>query len=407
VLNAQALEHLAGLADPTRRRQAGQALAVLLGADDLIVFVRDPEVDALLAAPGFPQTLPGGRTWRTFLEACLGPGHHTAELPYPDASTTTPATGLAGADGSVLVLLGGAPLEAEVAGLRLLLPILAAVFHGEQSALTATAQATIAREAAAQAKALAESLDAARYALQRELHTREDFLASASHDLKNPLAAINGTAQLLRRRLTRGDSIDPDQLATRLAQIESTAAQMAAQIDEMLDVTRLRMGSPLELDRRPTDLVVLARRAADAHQQATDKHRIRVETSETGIEGDWDPARIRRVIGNLLGNAIKYSPDGDIVVQLARADDAPYAVITVRDQGIGIAQDDLPHVFERFQRGRNVVGRIAGTGIGLAASKQIVEQHEGTITVESRLGEGSTFTIRLPLGTGEDKTGVD
>jgi signal transduction histidine kinase len=109
--------------------------------------------------------------------------------------------------------------------------------------------------------------------------------------------------------------------------------------------------------------------------------------------------RLERVLENLLSNAIKYSPEGGSIT-VAIADEeigGPWAVLTVRDQGLGIPAADLPRVFERFQRARNVEGRIGGTGIGLASARQIVEQHGGTIAAESAEGTGSTFTVRLPL----------
>jgi signal transduction histidine kinase len=106
------------------------------------------------------------------------------------------------------------------------------------------------------------------------------------------------------------------------------------------------------------------------------------------------------VAANLLSNAIKYSPNGgDVRVRLRSEEDevGRFAVLEVQDRGLGIPEDDLPRIFERFQRGTNVTGRIAGTGIGLAGAKQIVEQHGGGISVWSREGEGSTFTVRLPV----------
>jgi signal transduction histidine kinase len=125
----------------------------------------------------------------------------------------------------------------------------------------------------------------------------------------------------------------------------------------------------------------------------------------------WDAVRLARVLDNLVGNAIKYSPEGGpIVVTISRETTAAgtrWAVLSVRDQGVGIPPSDLPHVFERFYRGRNITAEIAGTGIGLASARQIVEQHTGTISVESHAGQGSTFTVRLPLEPGgaqiEDK----
>ena len=115
--------------------------------------------------------------------------------------------------------------------------------------------------------------------------------------------------------------------------------------------------------------------------------------------GSWDPARMERVLDNLLGNAVKYSPTGgEIVVGVSHEQTAAgdWAVLVVRDQGVGIPAADLPHVFEPFHRARNV-GKVAGTGIGLAGVRRIVEQHGGAITAESREGVGSAFRVRLPL----------
>lgn len=117
--------------------------------------------------------------------------------------------------------------------------------------------------------------------------------------------------------------------------------------------------------------------------------------------GHWDVARLERVVSNLLGNALTYSPPtGGIDLELNREDDGEGSrtVLRVRDRGIGIPTDEMARDFERFYRGRNVVGKIAGAGIGLAGARQIVEQHGGTIEVESQEGRGSTFTVRLPLG---------
>lgn len=113
-----------------------------------------------------------------------------------------------------------------------------------------------------------------------------------------------------------------------------------------------------------------------------------------------DEARVHRVLANLLNNAIKYSPDGGAVRVSVNATDGSHgksAVLVVRDEGVGIPSDDLPHVFDRFRRGANVVGRFAGTGLGLASARQLVELHGGTISVESEEGKGSTFVVRLPL----------
>jgi hypothetical protein len=121
------------------------------------------------------------------------------------------------------------------------------------------------------------------------------------------------------------------------------------------------------------------------------------------LTGFWDGPRLERVLGNLLGNAIKYSPDGgEITIRIAREENGntDTAVLSVEDRGVGIPPGDLHLVFERFRRAENVQS-IAGSGIGLAGTKRIVELHGGTIAVSSVEGEGSTFTVRLPIPVGK------
>jgi signal transduction histidine kinase len=118
------------------------------------------------------------------------------------------------------------------------------------------------------------------------------------------------------------------------------------------------------------------------------------------LYGAWDAARLERAIANLVGNAVKYSPSGgEILVPVRReqAVDGDYAVVTVRDSGIGIPEADPPHIFRRFYRGNNVVGRFGGAGLGLGGARHIIERHGGTIAVDSREGCGTMFTVRLPV----------
>ncbi len=231
---------------------------------------------------------------------------------------------------------------------------------------------------------------------------KDDFLASVAHDLRNPLTSIKGYADLLRRQIVRADLPNAERVLAGLGQIETSGARMAALIDAVMDLTQLHMGRPLELRRQPTDLVALVRSAVAEQQQLAGGRRISLKARSATLIGAWDPARLERVVQNLLSNAIKYSPDGgEVRVTVGQATDSAgaWAVLAVRDRGLGIPPADLPHLFERFHRGGNVVGRIAGTGIGLVSARQIVEQHGGTIAVQSELGKGSTFTIRLPLGS--------
>ena len=126
-------------------------------------------------------------------------------------------------------------------------------------------------------------------------------------------------------------------------------------------------------------------------------HPLLLETDEQTLVGQWDRERLRRLLANLLMNAAKYSADGaDVIVHVA-CEEGRVAVLEVRDRGIGIAATDLPHVFERYFRGANAVGAVAGSGLGLASALHIAEQHGGTITVASDEASGSRFTVRLPI----------
>ena len=127
--------------------------------------------------------------------------------------------------------------------------------------------------------------------------------------------------------------------------------------------------------------------------------RVHVETATESLTGEWDTSRLERALQNLLTNALKYSPHGgEIVVRVDQqdVDGCQWAVLEVEDHGLGIPADEVAGIFERFRRARNVTGRIPGTGIGLATARQIVEQHGGTIEVQSAEGKGTTFTLRLP-----------
>ncbi|HEY7294573.1 MAG TPA: ATP-binding protein [Dehalococcoidia bacterium] len=235
---------------------------------------------------------------------------------------------------------------------------------------------------------------------QRAVRQRDEFLAAVSHDLRSPLSTIKGSAQLIARRLAATAMQDTDAaFAVQLAQgIVGAAATITDMVDQLLDLARQDAGQPLALDLRETDLVALVRTAIEQRQILSPDHRFAAELPPEPLVGLWDATRLRRVLENLLGNAVKYSPTGgEITVVLSRDAGSREAILSVTDQGLGIPAADLPHVFERFHRGANVVAQIPGTGIGLAGTRQIVEQHGGTIALESVEGAGTTVTVRLPL----------
>ncbi len=235
--------------------------------------------------------------------------------------------------------------------------------------------------------------------LQRALRTRDDFLSSVAHDLRNPLSVIQGRAALLNTQVAQPGDIVPERITSTVARILSATEEMGSMVDSLLDLVRSEMGQPPILRRAEVDVGALARSVAVDQQQATQRHEVRVHVPETPVIAPLDEVRVRRVVRNLLLNAVKYSPSGGIIevrVQQHELKGLGWAVLEVQDTGIGIPARDLPHMFERFYRGENVVGRIPGTGLGLFGARQIAELHGGRIEVTSVEGQGSTFAVWLP-----------
>jgi PAS domain S-box-containing protein len=263
-------------------------------------------------------------------------------------------------------------------------------------------------QAEAERERLLEKEQAARAEAEAAVAARDAVVAVISHDLKSPLATIRGYAQMGQRLAHRSTPPPLDQITTALAAIEGETGRMSGMLGDLLDAALLQSGRTLDLVRVPVDLVALTERCVAAHARTTDRHIFQVRREAGTLTGEWDEARIGRVIDNLLNNALKYSPEGGAIeVRLDEDADSGdrWAVFAITDHGIGIPAADLPHVFERFRRGGNVAGRIAGTGIGLAGVRQIVEQHGGSVTIDSTEGQGTTVTIRLPAGPRPDTAG--
>jgi signal transduction histidine kinase len=223
---------------------------------------------------------------------------------------------------------------------------------------------------------------------------REEFLSSAAHDLKTPLSVVKGMAQIAIRRVGRAGE-GPDQAVVHaLQRIDAAATRMTGLINELIDSSRAGTDRPMALDCESVDLVQLAREVVQEQDAVSDGHGIVVDTEVASLMVECDRERIRRVLQNVLSNAVKYSPPGTTVrVTVSAEGDA--VTIAVADAGVGIPAADLPHVTERFYRGSNVGDIIPGTGIGLAGARQIVEAHGGSLEIESSEGRGTTVTVVL------------
>jgi signal transduction histidine kinase len=230
---------------------------------------------------------------------------------------------------------------------------------------------------------------------------RELFIASASHDLLQPLALIKGRAQLMLRWV-RDSNVSADQLQTGFQTIVKAVEDVTEQLASLVDGARRRAGQPLLVYRTPVDLAVLVGELVSQHQATSDNVNLQFEAPAQPLVGRFDETRLRRVVTNLLSNAIKYSPGGgQISVRLTTESGAEglVAVLEVQDRGVGIPAADLPHIFETYRRGTNVADRVPGSGLGLSAALEIVEQHGGSLDVESVEGRGSVFRLRLPISS--------
>jgi signal transduction histidine kinase len=230
-------------------------------------------------------------------------------------------------------------------------------------------------------------------ALRRALAQRDEFLAVAGHELRTPLTAIRLQVDSLRA-VTRnsGDS----RVRERLGKTADNINRLSRLIDQLLDVSTISAGR-FELNLEDIDLVGLV---GDVVERMTDqlaRYRCPVRVEAAGpVVGHWDPHRIQQVIANLLSNGVKYGPGKAIEVTVS-ADDRR-ARLVVRDHGIGISPEDQARIFERFERAVPIAN-YGGFGLGLWLVKQIVDAHGGTISLESELRAGATFTVELPLFT--------
>jgi signal transduction histidine kinase len=229
---------------------------------------------------------------------------------------------------------------------------------------------------------------------ERELRTeRAAILATISHEVKNPLAVILGSARIAIRDRGREDN------SRVFRRIESAALQAASLVDQLSDLHSLD-GDGIALDCRRGDLRRTVEAARDQMEGIVRGHVLRYSAAVEPVLVDYDERRIQRVLQNLIGNAIKYSPDGgDIDIAVRVVGDS--AAISVRDHGIGIAAGERGRVFERGYRSTGV-GTIPGTGLGLFISSEIVKRHGGSIACSAPDGPGTVFEIRLPLARGRE-----
>jgi ammonium transporter len=224
------------------------------------------------------------------------------------------------------------------------------------------------------------------------------FLANMSHELRTPLNAIIGFTRIV----SRNAEALPDRQVDNLSKILVSAEHLLSLIDEILDLSRVEAGV-LSLDIAKTQIAEVLREVADSLEPLVDRPRVQlVVETEAGLPlVVTDRDKVKQILLNLVSNAIKYTDDGSIAVRASAVDGR--LRVDVADTGMGIARDELGRVFDEFHRADTAgARRRAGTGLGLPISRRLAKALRGDVTVESRLGVGSTFTLQLPLDYGED-----
>ncbi|GAB4198704.1 MAG: hypothetical protein OHK0022_18290 [Roseiflexaceae bacterium] len=232
-------------------------------------------------------------------------------------------------------------------------------------------------------------------ASQEAVQVRDTFFSVAAHELKTPLTSLLGQAQLMQRRMLRDGSLN-ERDGRALGVVIAQAQRLNAMILAMLDSSRLEQGR-LSIDPQPLDLSALVRRIIGEILPMLDRHSLSLDECDGPLVVIGDGLRLEQVLQNLIGNAIKYSPlGGPVMVRLERS--GTHARVSVSDQGIGIPAASVPQLFQRFYRARNADAlHISGMGIGLYVVREIIMLHSGELAVESREGQGSTFSFSLPL----------
>jgi two-component system, OmpR family, sensor histidine kinase BaeS len=215
------------------------------------------------------------------------------------------------------------------------------------------------------------------------------MVSDIAHELRTPLANIGGWLEATQDGLA---TMEPDLISSLLEEVEL----LRYLVDDLQDLAQADAGT-LQIHPEPIDARDIVDQVTAAHQGRADETGVRLRAAtRSRLDLLADPARLRQALGNLVANALRYTPPGGEVTIVGRRT-GETVVLEVVDTGAGISAENLPHVFERFWRADKSRSRsTGGSGLGLAISKQIVDLHGGSLSVESEVGVGSTFDVRLP-----------
>ncbi|MBI1320968.1 MAG: hypothetical protein GC168_18735 [Candidatus Hydrogenedens sp.] len=226
------------------------------------------------------------------------------------------------------------------------------------------------------------------------------FVSMVSHEFRTPLTIIDGEAYRMGKVK---QAVSPEDLQTRVKSIRQAVSRMIVLIERILYTSRA-FDNKISMHLERVNLWTLLKSIGRQHSEVALSHQIKVNVHDLPVSIRADRNLVTYILDNLIGNAIKYSPEGS-VVEVTGQTNGTMAVIAVRDQGIGIPEADLPNLFEPYYRGGNVAG-ISGSGVGLYLVETFVRMHGGRILVESVEGQGSVFTVQMPVAGAEPAPAV-
>lgn len=229
-------------------------------------------------------------------------------------------------------------------------------------------------------------------ALEGQRDRQMAFVAGVVHDLRNPVSVLGLAGALVA---PNQPAPDPDAALRALGRVRRQAERLQRMLDDLLDSARIEAGH-LELRMAERDLRDIAREVVEMFRDTAQTHDIELDLPAQPLLVRCDPLRIEQVLTNLVSNAIKYSPGARRVHVVLRSQSEHQLVVEVTDQGVGIAEEDLPRIFEPFRRTGASRGQIPGAGMGLFVARRIAEAHGGRVEVQSKLGAGTTFRVWLP-----------
>ena len=403
------------VADDSAQRSRVRALTSRI--DDYVELFVDPLIPLLRAEPGISQDDPA--IAQTGTQMTDGITRLFQQFRIEEDKLATQAGRDAEERTQLAVLVGGVAVGASMALIALFGIVLArsigrpirAVAHGAGRLAGGELSLRLPPEGPGEVgeltrafNAMAERLEQGRRELEEqneELRESErmktELVNIVSHELRTPLASVLGFTALLLKR-----EFDPPTRRHYLGIVDAQARRLAALLEDFLDVQRIEHEGVDLADER-VDLATLLGEQAQLYAAQSPKHHLEIELPEQPLTVRGDPNRLAQVVGNLLSNAIKYSPEGGRV-ELVAARSGEGVRIAVRDEGLGIPQDQQSRIFTKFFRGDAGATGITGTGLGLAVSREIVEAHGGSIGFDSDPGEGTTFWLELPGSNGEHST---